>query len=309
MFYALHRKIRNILLTDLQAFVDRHPFYSNTIKPETLVNSFDVAKTQVSDNYNFEGRQFPVIVFEGSDSREHRLSFNRQMEWEEAHCRVCSELSYLLARVEDDINFTGTYTDGVYLLELVSSRPGSNEEIELRVSPATLRPGVTYNGLPDLTQFISTGPYTYHPITADGVYTNIIPGARIWLESFNCLRPGVNLIVETFANKVRTGTVYGNRQKMDCRLKIYTHTQYQTEELTDILLDWMQWQLPRKLFYGHTIDFLTANATNVITKQGDLGEETFSADINFGLSMEHQYFVPNPSLGLYVLYIQYVENL
>jgi hypothetical protein len=152
-----------------------------------------------------------------------------------------------------------------------------------------------------MNQYTKVGTGKVFDLRADGVYTDVIPGMRIWMDSYNSLREGVQVIVQQTAVKGKTGMLYGNRHKMTVKLKVYTHTQYQTEELVDMLLDWLQWKVPNALFYGHAIDFTTASTNGVIEKAGgsELGEETFLASVSFGLNMEHQYFVPYPTIDGY----------
>ena len=70
-------------------------------------------------------------------------------------------------------------------------------------------------------------------------------------------------------------------------------------KLIDMLTAFFVYIIPQRLNNGYGIVTKTASNTNVITKDGKLGEEFYKAGFEISMFMEHQFFLPYKCGGLY----------
>jgi hypothetical protein len=284
----------------------QHPYYSGNLNYE---DNFQTAPVNIVDRYNFEGRQFPIVFVETSNSEEKRLALNRLITPQKGYSRPCQRMSYLAAKILDTPNVVRA--DSIYLLEFVTVRPENKELIELRATQMTLTAEASASGvsLPTMSDVEPFAAPVYHQIKYDERYSNIVPGTTILIDSFNSMRPGVQLLVQTFAKETTIGNLYGSRHTINLTLKIHAEKQYETEELTDILTNFWMYELPEAMIWKHGIDVISAGSNGVVEKTGELGEETFTASLTAKFSTEHHYFVPIENIQSYSLQIEANQDL
>lgn len=303
MWGLLHRKVRNTIISELTTILRTHPYYSPDSTPEMKREPIKIV-----DRYNFDGRQFPSIVVETTNTSETRLAMDRFMVEAVGHVRPMTMMPIVLTKIIDDPSYTGAYENKYYILEVVNNAQPDKEVLQMRRTE--VEPIDPNNNFPNIDE-VRPVPGTrvaYFDLSRDTRNTEIIPGALILTGSYNDLRQGTKVLVQTFATPQILGNVYGSRHKMDATLKVYTQSQYQTEELVDWLLGYFTYVIPQRLCFGEGIDLMTTN-TSALEKEGELGEETFSGTLTLNFSVENQFFVPLPLINSYTLSLEMRERI
>ena len=295
MFYQLHRSVRSTIAREISLFLDDHPYFKTTITQ----GKFQQAPVVVADKYNFNGRQFPAVIINTTSSKEQRLSMDRLIDERIGYVRAGQMTSFLAMKVYDDPEYTGTRVNSVSLLYLANTNKVDDEEIRLaKVSVSAV------DGVP------ATGAHIeWFDVQPDGRYKNIIEGAEVIMGSFNDMRQGVKLYVETFADKQYLGDVFGSRFDMDIGIDIYAQSQYETEELVDLVNSAFLYIIPQRVYNGMGWNLKTVSTDGVIEKDGKVGEEHFKGTLSVDASVEHQFFVPNQTVTSYALFIEMREQV
>lgn len=303
MWGLLHRKIRNTLISELTTIISTHPYYSPNLTPEMKREPIKIV-----DRYNFDARQFPAIVVETTNTTETRLSMDRFVIESIGHVRPMSILPIILTKIIDDPAYTGTYENKYYILEVVNNAQANREVLQIRRTEVI--PISPNNNFPNITEVtpVEGTRVAYFDLAKDERNTSIIPGAVILTGSYNDLRQGTKVLVQTLAESQVLGNVYGSRHKINATLKIYAQSQYQTEELLDWLLGYFTYIVPQRLCFGEGIDLLTTDS-RALEKGGELGEEIFTGEIDLKFSVENQFFVPLPLVNSYTLSLEMRERI
>lgn len=303
MWGLLHRKVRNAVISELTTVLRTHPYYSPDLTPEMKREPIKIV-----DRYNFDGRQFPAIVVETTNTTETRLAMDRLITGIVGHVRPMTMMPIVLTKIMDDPGYVGDYEDKYYILEVVNNAQPDREVLQMRRTE--VEPINPNNNFPNIdeVQPVEGVRVEYFDLTRDTRNTEIIPGALILTGSHNDLRQGTKVLIQTFATSQALGNVYGSRHKMDAVLKVYAQSQYQTEELMDWLLGYFTYIIPQRLCFGEGIDLMTTN-TRALEKEGELGEETFSGELTLNFSVENQFFVPLPLVNSYTLSLEMRERI
>lgn len=291
----MHRFVRRSIAQEITTFLDEHPYFNTQI----VQGKFQQAPVVVADKYNYNGRQFPAVIINTSTSSEKRLGMDRLIEESTGKVRASHMMPFAAVKVIEDPNYTGEISDAVYLLYLANTNQVDDEEIRLaKVSVAAV------DGVP------ATGAHIdWYDVVSDGRYTNIIPGAEITMGSFNDMRQGESLYIETFANRQYLGDTFGSRFDMDITIDVYSRSQYETEELIDLVNSAFVYVIPQRLYYGSGINLQTVSTTGVLEKDGKVGEERFKGSLSINASVEHQFFVPNNTITGYSLWIEMRKSI
>ena len=274
----------------MTALFAEHPFYGLNADKK-----FDRESLIIADAFNFDGRHFPTIVVKSTSANEFRLAMDKFIEEVRGHVRVQAMLPHIIAKVEDDPTYAGTYTDTVVKLEFVNSLKPNKRQIVLRTTTQAA------SGAPVVAYFDDVAPKQWR--------TDIIPGAKIFFNSFNDFELGKAIYIDTFATKQYLGDLYGTGYDCTVALDVYAGSQYEAEELIDMLTAFFIFFMPQRLNWGHGIVTKTASNTRVIEKDGKVGEEFFTASFEIDMFMEHHFFIPLASVSSYELWVELRERI
>jgi len=296
-FYELHRYVRRVVVQELQLLVNDHPMYTTDRADDT---KFQTSPTKVMERYNFDGRQYPAIVVTTTESNEQRLSMDRLITEAYGHSRAATMMSYVTPKVVDDSEYTGTYSDAVYLLEYAQTFAEDDEDIKLKkFSVAAVDDDPTG----------ASGDVEWFDIVPDERRTDIIDGVEIHIGSFNDIRPGNQIYIETFEDNRYLGDIFGSRFDISMNISVYAQTQYETEELLDMVNSWFTYYLPHQLYFKHSINAKTVNTSGAVEKDERYGEEAFTGNLTVTFSVEHQFFNPVNIMTSYQLWLALREQV
>lgn len=290
MFFQANRYIREIIIAELTTLFNEHPFYGlNTEK------KFDREPLIIADTFSPEGRQYPAIIVKSTSAKEYRLAIDKFIEEVSGHVRIQQMLPHIIAKIEDDKEYAGVYPNAVVKLEFVNILRANKRQLVLRI---TTQPE---SGAPVVTYCDNIAPKQWR--------TDIIPGAKIFFNSFNDFELGKAIYVDVFADKQYLGDLYGTGYDTTINLEVYAGTTYEAEELIDMLTGFFIFLMPQRLNFGHGIVTKTASNTNVVTKDGKLGEEFYKAGFEISMFMEHHFFIPQQTITGYSLWIEMREHI
>lgn len=288
MHFQLHRYVRRVFISEIQEFLNLHPFYGIKNKNDS---KFMSSPTIVTERYNFDGRHYPAIVITTSSANEINISINKFIDERRGHVRPSHMLSFFTAKIDDDPQYRGQYTDATYILEVVNMGKEKEEDLKLQVN-----------------KIAPNKETKIFDLKEDLRATDIIPGARIIFGSFNDLRVGEKIQVDVFEQERYLGDIYGSKFSMDIKADIYAQTLNETEELMDLLLAQATYLLPQRLFYVHHLS-LTSTSTEGIEKEGEIGEEFFKGSITYKVNSELNMFIPSDLVEEYRLDLMFTKNL
>lgn len=292
MFFQANRYIREIFIEELQKLFNEHPFYGLNKQKK-----FEKEPMLIADSYNFDGRSYPSIIVKSTSTKEYRLSMDKLIEEVRGHVRIHDMLPFIVAKVEDDAKYTGTYIDSVVKLEFVNVNKDNDRQLVLRTTTLAAP-----SGSPEVIQYFDN-------VKPNQWRTDLIPGARVYFNSYNDFETGKTVYVDTFQNPQYLGDQYGTGYDSTVELDVYGGTQYEAEDVLDILTAFFIYIMPQHLYDGYGIVTKTASNTNVIEKEGKVGEEFYKGTFSIVMFMEHQFFVPQPTVDGYVVYLQLREQL
>ena len=301
MFFQLHRFFRDACITELQALFDEHPYYT-TLNDE----KFQQGRVQVMDNYTFDGRQFPAVVVKTTSSDEVRLGMNKHIEEVYGHTRITGMVPYIIMKAEDDPEYTGTYSDAVYKLEFVNTGRENKRDIQLRTGTLSVT-GDPHEVTPT-TDMVYTN-ITYTRVLEHAWHTDIISGVKLFFSTYNAHEPGKTIYVETYQDAQHLGDLYGTGFDFEISLDVYAQSQAETEEIIDLINAFFIFLLPQRLFNAYGFVTKTAHTTNVLEKDGKLGEEVFKAAFSISAFTETHFFIPNPTITSWVLWLEMRERV
>jgi len=290
MFYQAHRYIREVFITELQTLFNEHPFYGTNSS-----NKFDREPILISDAFNIDGRTYPAVIVKSSSSKEYRLAMDKFIEEVTGHIRLQQMLPHIIAKVEDDKTYTGAYINSVVKLEFTNILKADKRQIVLRT---TTQPSI---GAPVVAYFDDVQPKQWR--------TDIIPGARIFFNSFNDFELGKVIYIDTFQYPQYLGDLYGTGYDVTVNLDVYASTQYEAEEVIDMLTAFFIFIMPQRLNNGYGIVTKTASNSNVIAKDGKTGEEFYKAGFEISMFMEHHFFIPQQTVLDYQLWVELREKI
>jgi hypothetical protein len=358
MFYSLHRHFREIIIQELQNFINEYPYYSTLGE-----DKFQQAPVIVTDAYSFNGRQFPTILVENTSSDEFRMAMDKFCEETRGHVRIGHMLPTIFLKAEDDLTYTGVYTNSVYKLEFVNLQKENLRDIQLRVTSSTAIDVNTTIDIPisnssrsiyvdspilestNLVGWVLTesvtpeaGEYcprigtnevivgpstvavsgvvftyrtwevtptkTYYEIAEHAWRTDIIPGARLYFGSYNTREPGKASFIETFRDAQFLGDTYMSGYNLTFSLKVMARAQVEAQELIDLVNSAFLYLLPQRLFNGHGMVIKDGTISGATEKDGEKGEETFSATYETTVWTEAHMFVPYQTISGYSLWLE-----
>ena len=177
-------------------------------------------------------------------------------------------------------------------------RIGTNEVI---VGPATTAStGVVFN----YRTWEVTPTKTYYEIAEHAWRTDIVPGARIFFGSYNTREPGKAVFIDTFATSQFLGDTYITGYNLSFTLKVMARAQVEAQELIDIVNSAFIYLLPQRLFNGHGMVLKNGNISGATEKEGEKGEETFSATYETTVWTEGHMFIPYQTISGYSLWLE-----
>lgn len=220
------------------------------------------------------------------------MDFSNFLEDVSGHVRTTDLLPWVIQKAEDDRTYTGAYTNNTYALDFANINRENKREIQLRVT--------------------TTAGSSYYAVEPWSARTDIIPGARIFIGPFNDIEtanPAKVAYIETFADKTYLGDLYGKGFNFTLDLTIYAQSQNECKELMDLLNMFFTFLIPQRFHNGYGVVLKTISNSNLVEKDGEMGEEAFKATFSIGAWTESQVFVPRNTIGSYTLWLEMREQI
>ncbi len=125
-FAYMHRYCRHLFIDEIQKLLNKHPYYG--AGPIT----FQAEPVRVIEKYNFEARQFPIIVMDKTSFTEQPLDMSRKITDAYGHTRLATPSYTFAEKVWDDVKYTGAYLDGSHFLQFINVNMWNDEKMMVR---------------------------------------------------------------------------------------------------------------------------------------------------------------------------------